>query len=159
MTATPIGPFLEPVRKTVEVGLAPPQAFAFFTERFGEWWPLHDPYSVFGDRAQSCGMELSEGGEIFETSVSGERALWGRVVAWEPPARLEFSWFPGRDESVRQTVEITFVASPAGTLVHLEHRDWQRLGAAADATRLAYEGGWAVVLPAFATSANGRRPV
>jgi hypothetical protein len=43
-------------------------------------------------------------------------------------------------------VEITFEASPRGTLVRLEHRRWERLGDVAERVRSGYQTGWPRVL-------------
>lgn len=151
MSVDSIVPYLEPVRKSVTVPGAPAAVYELFTSRFGEWWPLTLPYSVFGDAASECGMEPGVGGEIFELSRDGRRCVWGTVVAWEPPRRVEFSWHPGRTSDSAQTVEITFRALAGGfTRVDLEHRGWQRLGVDAERTRTGYDTGWDVVLRRWA---------
>jgi len=155
MSVESIVPYLEPVRKSVTVQGSPAAAFELFTSRFGEWWPLTSSYSVFGDAASECGMEPVQGGEIFEVSRDGRRCTWGRIVAWEPPGRLEFTWYPGRDQDTAQTVEITFSGVEGGlTRVDLEHRGWQRLGLDAARTRAGYDTGWDVVLRRWADFAG-----
>jgi uncharacterized protein YndB with AHSA1/START domain len=146
MSVEPIKPFLEPIRKSVEVPLPPTAAFAVFTEDISRWWPLGKTYAVFGDDSSECGIQPFVGGEIFELSAKGERSVWGRVLAWDPGRLLRFSWFPGRSEDTAQTVEIVFNPVSAGTRVDLEHRDWQKLGERAAEVRSGYGAGWDEVL-------------
>jgi uncharacterized protein YndB with AHSA1/START domain len=145
----PIGPYLEPIRKSVEVPLAPEAAFRVFAETIGSWWPLGGRYSVFGDEAGECGIEPFVGGELYEISRQGERAIWGRVLDWRPGELLRFSWFPGRTEDTAQTVAVTFVATASGTRLDLEHLGWQTLGPQAASIREGYGPGWDAVLAAW----------
>ena len=55
---------------------------------------------------------------------------------WQPPARLAYLWYLGRDRADATEVEIRFLARGAGaTRVEIEHRGWERLGPAAGASR------------------------
>lgn len=139
-----IRPFLEPLRKTVTVRRAPEEAFEIFTARIASWWPYRK-FSIHQERTVSCTIEPRTGGEVFEVTAEGERGVWGRVLAWEPPHRLVFSWHPGRPAATAQEVEVRFVAVPEGTRVELEHRHWAALGEAAATSRTSYDQGWATV--------------
>jgi len=139
-----IGPYVEPVRKAVTVRRTPQEAFEIFTARFGSWWPLHK-FSIHQAEAATCVIEPRVGGAIYEVAKTGERSPWGVVKVWEPGQRFVMSWHPGHDASEAQEVEIRFLAEGDGTRVELEHRDWQALGAKAQATRENYEGGWVYV--------------
>jgi uncharacterized protein YndB with AHSA1/START domain len=142
----PIAAYLEPLLKSVTVRRTPDEAFEIFTAGLAGWWPLGE-YSVFGDRARSCGIEAFVGGELFEVSDAGERCAWGRVLVWEPPRRFVVTWHPGRAPETAQEVEVRFLAEGAGaTRVELEHRGWAKLGERAAETRRGYEQGWDAVL-------------
>jgi uncharacterized protein YndB with AHSA1/START domain len=91
-------------------------------------------------------MEPRVGGRITEVWEGGSEVSWGTVLALEPPRRLLLDWNPSRTRAVGTEVEVTFEASPRGTLVRLEHRGWERLGEAADHVRSGYETGWPRVL-------------
>ena len=145
MTHDPTASQLAPLTKRVEVQRTVEEAFDIFTARIGDWWPLAQ-HSITQDRAAACAVEPREGGELYETDSDGARHPWGRVLTWEPPHRLVFTWHPGRDSDSAQEVEVTFEAAGEGTLVVLEHRDWHKLGDAAEKTRQGYDTGWDFVL-------------
>ena len=142
------GQIIEPVRKTVEVGCTVAKAFRLFTDEIDSWWPLAT-HSVGQSDAQACFFEGREGGRIYESGGDGSIHLWGTVTAWDPPARVVFSWHPGRDASTAQEVELSFSECAGGTRVDLEHRGWEILGEKAESTRNAYESGWVGVLDSF----------
>lgn len=154
----PIGPYLEPVRKSVTVGRAPDEAFDLFTAGIARWWPM-DRYSVSGERTRNVVIEPKAGGEVYEERDDGERFPWGRVLAWEPPARIVLSWHPGRDPDVAQEIEMRFTAVDGGTRVELEHRNWDRLGDEAADVRDTYANGWAEVLGRCFVDACAQNPI
>jgi len=143
------GHTIEPVRKTVEVGCTVAEAFSLFTDEIDSWWPLAT-HSIGEADAEACYFEGREGGRIYESDADGSIHLWGTVTAWEPPARVVFTWHPGRDASTAQEVELRFSESADGTRVELEHRGWDILGDRAVETRNAYESGWVGVLERYA---------
>jgi hypothetical protein len=139
-----IGPYVEPVRKSVTVKRTPAEAFEIFTARFGAWWPVKK-FSLHQDATETAVIEPRVGGAIYEIAANGERAPWGHVKVWEPGARFVMAWHPGHDAAEAQEVEIRFVPDGDGTRVELEHRDWQGLGAKAAQTRENYDQGWVFV--------------
>lgn len=136
---------LGPVVKTLQVRIPVEAAFRLLTEGFGRWWPL-DSHSVSLEEAAACTLEAEAGGRIYEVHQDGRQFEWGRVLAWEPPHRLVFTWHPGRDAESGQEVEVTFQSEPGGTRVVLEHRGWEHLGERAAAVRQNYVSGWDIVL-------------
>ena len=56
MSVEEIAPYLEPLRKSVTVPLAPPAAFALFTSGIARWWPRHK-YSICAERSTTCVVE------------------------------------------------------------------------------------------------------
>jgi uncharacterized protein YndB with AHSA1/START domain len=139
---------IEPVRKSVVVRCTVAEAFRLFTEEIESWWPLAT-HSVGLEGAVGCFFEGHEGGRIYETDGDGAIHLWGMVTVWEPPARVVFSWHPGRDAATAQEVELRFGKTEDGTLVELEHRDWEVLGEKAAETRSGYDQGWVLVLDRY----------
>ncbi|HUP20305.1 MAG TPA: SRPBCC domain-containing protein [Gemmatimonadota bacterium] len=87
-------------------------------------------------------------------SCAGRELPWGSVTAWQPPERVAFRWFPGRDADTGQEVEVTFAADGEGaTAVRLEHKDWHVFGEKAAAMRADYDGGWDGVLELYRRAA------
>jgi uncharacterized protein YndB with AHSA1/START domain len=148
------------VVKTVTVPLAPAAAFELFTARMAEWWPL-ETHSIAADtlagrvRASTIAFGPGVGGRIVETMSDGAQAEWGRVLEWEPPHRVVFSWKPNLDPGPFTRVEVTL--SPAGTGARLElvHTGWEALGAAGEDRRLRYDAGWEPVLQRLVAAAGG----
>ena len=134
-----------PLSLSIFVPLDPQEAFLHFTERISTWWPI-STLSVSTSRAKECGIEPRAGGEIWETSVDGERFVWGTIRRWDPPGRIIFSWHPGREASTAQEVEIHFTPEGDGTRVDLEHRGWEALGDESGTIRDQYANGWRHVL-------------
>jgi uncharacterized protein YndB with AHSA1/START domain len=78
-------------------------------------------------------IEPRVGGAVEETWSEGgtPRSFeLGRVTAWEPPARLAFTWRNATFAPLEQTdVEVTFAAVGDATLVTVRHRGWEALRA------------------------------
>ena len=139
---------IEPVRKSIEVACGPADAFRLFTDEIDSWWPLAT-HSVGAADAVSCHFEGRDGGRIYETLADGTIHLWGTITAWEPSARVVFSWHPGRDATTAQEVELRFIGISSGTRIELEHRGWEILGDRAAEVRAGYETGWVPVLEKY----------
>ena len=101
-------------------------------------------------------LEGHRGGRIFERRSTGVEHDWGEVTIWEPPSRLGYTWHLNRDRSDATEVEISFIAhGDAATLVEIEHRGWERLGASGADWRDRNRGGWATLLPHYIAAAAG----
>jgi hypothetical protein len=72
---------------------------------------------------------------------------------WQPPARLAYLWYLGRDRADATEVEIRFLARGAdATRVEIEHRGWDRLGPdpkTAQPWRDRNQANWQSLLPHF----------
>ncbi|MBA3778016.1 MAG: SRPBCC domain-containing protein [Chloroflexi bacterium] len=142
---------LSPIRRTVTVPLALEAAFQLFTAGMSTWWPLRT-HSMGEEHAREAVFEGKVGGRIYERMDDGSEADWGRVLAWEPPTRLVFSWQPNREPPAPTEVEVRFsLETPGRTRLELEHRHWERIGDRAGQGRPAYasDGGWDMVLGEF----------
>jgi uncharacterized protein YndB with AHSA1/START domain len=107
------------VTVTNVVAVDPATAFAIFTSDIDVWWRRGKRYRF----AAGEGSLRFEDRRLVEIDASGERYELGRVLAWEPAARLAFEWRPrGFAESERTEVEVRFDAVDGGTRVTLEHR-------------------------------------
>ena len=132
------------LRKSVTVALPPGDAFALYTERIATWWPLRT-HSVTEEDAETVVFEPGVGGRIYERAKDGTEHLWGTVTVWEPPARVVYTWHPGRLEP-RQLVEMRFLSDGDGTRLEVVHTGWEELGDEARATYASYDFGWDFVL-------------
>ena len=104
-------------------------------------------------------FEPREGGRIFDRGIDGSECQWARVLAYEPPNRVVFSWDINphwqieTDPERTSDVEVRFVAeAPERTRVELTHRNLDRHGDGWEGERegVAAEGGWPLYLQRFA---------
>jgi hypothetical protein len=143
---------IEPVVKEIWVGAGVEGAFRRFTDEIADWWPT-GKHSVSGDACRDVRFEGWVGGRILEEAGDGQVHPWGTVTAWEPPARVAFTWHPGREADTAQRVEVEFWTEDGGTRVRLTHTGWERFGDAGADMREEYEGGWTFVLSSYAATA------
>ncbi|MDH5506160.1 MAG: SRPBCC family protein [Anaerolineae bacterium] len=136
---------LPPVEKTLQVALPPEQAFELFTGGLATWWPL-ESHSVSEGNAVSCHVERRVGGRVYEVDADGGEAIWGTVLAWEPPRRFMTTWHPGKDAALATELEVLFEAAGGGTRLSLTHRNWEVLGENAAKSQQGYNTGWDFVL-------------
>ena len=133
----------------------PPEvAFALFTDRISEWWPVV-PHSVAGRRVASVTVEPLEGGFVYETDDAGVRRDWATVLRYDVPRTLVLDWYPGRSPAEATRVEVTFAESGDGCLLRLTHSGWT--DDAAD-RRDSYDAGWDLVLDALAAARSSSKP-
>ena len=146
---------IEAVRKERRLALPPADAFALFTGGMGSWWPLAS-HSIAGDDAIDVRFEAREGGQVVELTRDGREYPWADVLAWEPPARLVLAWHPTEEVVAASVIEVHFEAIDGGTLMRLEHREWESFGEGLGRQlRDGYEPGWDVVLAPFEARASG----
>jgi hypothetical protein len=136
----------EPLVIEFEVGVAPAQAFATWTERCATWWPRS--HTMSGDPS-AITFEPRRGGRIVEHGAGGEHD-WGEVLEWAPPSRLRCLWHPFFDHAQATELDITFRAVGDGTAIRLEQTGFERLGDAGPPRRERTSGAWSVVTAAFA---------
>jgi uncharacterized protein YndB with AHSA1/START domain len=121
------------------------EAFGLFTTNIHRWWPLNT-HSVSAERGRGpgkfCAVEPQVGGRIYERSDQGEEYEWGRILQWNPPQSLRFSWYPARSPETAQEVEVTFVNEGTQARVTLTHSAWEKLGDRAHSARELYLTGW-----------------
>jgi uncharacterized protein YndB with AHSA1/START domain len=143
------------VRKTIQVKAPPDIAWRVFTEKMGAWWPLAH-YKIGKAKAVDAILEPRVGGRWYERGEDGSTCDWGRVLAWEPPARLLLTWDIDAnwqfDPKLNTEIEVRFIADGRGTRVELEHRRLDRYGERRDEMRRIFdtEGDWGKLLEMFA---------
>lgn len=139
---------IDPIRIAFEVECGVEHAFDTWARRIDLWWPAD--HTVSGDADLTVVLEPRVGGRLFERRADGREHDWGEVTAWEPPARLAYTWHLKRDRADATDVEILFSALGRGrTQVVIEHSGWERLGADGVPWRDRNHGGWASLLPHY----------
>ncbi len=153
MSTTP----LAAVQESIVVDAPIERAFEVFTAGMSEWWPPE--HHVIEAELAEMVFEPRAGGDIYDVGVDGSRCRWARVLAYEPPARVVFSWDIDlrwqieTDPARTSEVEVRFTAQgPDSTLVELEHRNIDRHGEGWERMRDAVgsSGGWRVGLERLA---------
>jgi uncharacterized protein YndB with AHSA1/START domain len=148
-------PVYDAVRATITVGVSQQRAFEVFTAQFGTWWPKE--YSIGEADMADFVVEPEAGGRWYEVGVDGTECDTGRVTAFEPPKRLVLAWHLNEnfqydpDPAHASEIEIRFIAEdPTRTRVELEHRDFERHGAGAQAVHDGVDQGWSYCLELYA---------
>jgi uncharacterized protein YndB with AHSA1/START domain len=136
-----------------------PQAksFAAFTERFGDFKPPE--HNLLAAPIAETVFEPRVGGHIYDRAVDGSECRWARVLAYEPPDRVVFSWDISprwqveTDPDLTSEVEVRFVPEgPHRTRVELEHRHLDRHGPGwpSVADGVGGDAGWPLYLARYA---------
>jgi uncharacterized protein YndB with AHSA1/START domain len=154
MTHKPVAP----IRKEIVVEAPQERAFRVFTENFDSWWPRE--HHIGKAEMKTAVMELKAGGRWYEKGVDGSECEWGKVLVFEPPRRVVFTWQIshtwGYDAALLTEVEVTFSAEgPKRTRVQLEHRELDRYADAAQSMRDLLDKGWGRTLELFGGVAQG----
>lgn len=140
------------VTASVEVAVEPATAFAIFTEEIGQWWRPGPINWYDSERAIGTRIEPGVGGRWIEVydDAAGDVLEIGRVLVWEPGARLVLAYRDGGYELDGTEVEVCFEAINGGTRVTLEHRGWEKLRAEIAARKRAVKRwGWADIIGWF----------
>jgi uncharacterized protein YndB with AHSA1/START domain len=145
------------VHRQVVVDAPIERAFAVFVERFSDFKPPE--HNLLGVPMVETTFEPRVGGHIYDRAEDGTESHWARVLAYEPPDRVVFSWDISprwqleADESNASEVEVRFVAeTPERTRVELEHRNLDRHGPGWESVRdgVDSDAGWALYLVRYA---------
>jgi len=104
-------------------------------------------------------FEPRAGGHVYDVGVDGSECRWARVLVYEPPHRVVFSWDINlqwqleADRARSSEIEVRFVPEDDGrTRVELEHRHLDRHGDGWGSMRdaVAAPDGWGLGLRRFA---------
>jgi uncharacterized protein YndB with AHSA1/START domain len=145
------------VRQSVVVDAPIERAFSVFTDDFGSFKPRE--HNMLGVDIAETVFESHVGGNIYDRGVDGSECRWARVLAYEPPDRVLFSWDISprwqieTDPDRTSEVEVRFIAeAPDRTRVELAHRNLDRHGDGWEGVREGVHGdqGWPLYLERFA---------
>jgi len=146
-----------PVEVSIEVEAPIKEAFDVFTADMGSWWPA-DHHILQAELAEMV-FEPLVGGHVIDRGVDGSECRWARVLAYDPPERVVFSWDISLawqvevDPDRSSEVEVVFTSLGVGrTRVDLVHRHIERHGDGWEQMHGAVESddGWMVGLERFA---------
>jgi len=139
------------------------RAFSVFTQDIGSWWPPE--HHILQAELADMVFEPRVGGAIYDRGSDGSECRWARVLAYEPPTRVVFSWDISlewqleTDPDKTSEVEVRFVPeTPGRTRVELEHRNIERHGEGWEQMRDAVGSpdGWGVGLGRFRERLSAR---
>jgi uncharacterized protein YndB with AHSA1/START domain len=146
------------VRKEIVVEAPRERAFRVFVEDFDRIKPRE--HNMLGVDIAETVFEPRAGGSIYDRGVDGSECRWARVLAYEPPERLVFTWDISprwqveTDLEKTSEIEVRFVAEgPERTRVELEHRNLDRHGEHWESLRdgVAAPDGWPLYLQRYGT--------
>ena len=145
------------VRRQIVVDAPITAAFETFTARFGDFKPPE--HNLLGTPLVETVFEPRVGGRLYDRAEDGTECHWARILAYDPPDRVVFSWDIGPTWQVEtdlertSEVEVRFVAESADrTRVELEHRHLDRHGSGWESVRdgVDDEQGWPLYLERYA---------
>ena len=145
------------VQRSIVVNGTPELAFEVFTKQFDAIKPRE--HNMLGSPIVETVLEPRVGGRIVDRGEDGNECAWARILAYEPPTRLVFTWDIGptwqleEDTANASEVEVRFVPDGSGrTRVELEHRHLDRHGAGWESLRdgVADDQGWPLYLERYA---------
>ena len=145
------------VRMQVVVAAPIERAFRAFVDDFDRIKPRE--HNLLQVPIAETVFEPRVGGHIFDRATNGTECHWARVLVYEPPQRIVFTWDISpqwqieSDQNRTSEVEVRFVSEAADrTRVELEHRHLERHGAGWETERdgIAGDGGWPLYLRRFA---------
>ena len=145
------------VKRHVVVDAPIATAFEVFTARFGDFKPRE--HNMLQSPIAQTVFEPRVGGHIYDRGEDGSECRWARILAFEPPDRVVFSWDIGptwqveTDPALTSEVEVRFVAETEDrTRVELEHRNIDRHGPGWQSVRDGVDNqeGWPLYLDRYA---------
>jgi uncharacterized protein YndB with AHSA1/START domain len=145
------------VRRQIVVEAPQQRAFTVFTQDFGHFKPRE--HNIMQSPIAKTVFEPRVGGHIVDIAEDGSECRWARVLVYEPPERVVFSWDIGPDWQIvadpdnASEVEVRFIAeTPQRTRIELEHRNIDRHGPGWEAVRngVATDQGWPLYLDRYA---------
>jgi uncharacterized protein YndB with AHSA1/START domain len=145
------------VRRHIVVDAPAEKAFSVFTERLGDFKPPE--HNLLAAPIAETVFEPRVGGHIYDRATDGTECHWARVLVYEPPLRVVFSWDIGptwqleTDPENASEVEVRFIEeTPDRTRVELEHRNIDRHGPGWEAVAdgVGHDQGWPLYLARYA---------
>lgn len=143
------------IRRVITVDAPIDRAFSYFTDRFGDFKPPE--HNLLAVPIAETVFEARVGGCIIDRGEDGSECRWARILAYDPPHRVVFSWDIGAtwqleaDPANTSEVEVTFTADGPSTRVELEHRHLDRHGPGWESLRdgVGNDQGWPLYIDRY----------
>ena len=144
------------VSASIEVNAPVQRAFDVFTRDFGAFKPPE--HNLLSVPIAETVVETEVGGHIIDRGTDGSECRWARILAYEPPTRVVFSWDISprwsieTDPASTSEVEVRFVShGERRTRLELEHRNLDRHGPGWEsvADGVADDQGWPLYLERY----------
>ncbi len=130
---------------TVEVPIE--EAFRFFTEGISAWW--NPDHHIIEAPLSHMVFEPFVGGNVYDVGTDGSECRWSRVLVYDRPHRVVFSWDIDSHWSIEtdparcSEVEVAFTAEgPTTTGVVLRHLHLERHGEGLESQLDGMREGW-----------------
>ena len=145
------------IRHDIVVDAPLDRAFRVFVEQFDRIKPRE--HNLLAVPIAETVFEPRAGGHIYDRGEDGSECRWARVLAYEPPDRIVFTWDISprwqieTDLSRASEVEVRFIAETAErTRVELEHRHLDRHGDGWERMRegVGASAGWPLYMQRYA---------
>jgi uncharacterized protein YndB with AHSA1/START domain len=135
------------------------ESFSFFVDHLQDWWPKEYTWSQQTLKRMTIAPYIN--GHCFEMGPNDFRCDWGRVLEFERPHHIAFSWqinpsrVPQPDPEKSSKVLVTFKTLEDKTVrVRLIHSGFDKHGAGWEeyAQAMNSEKGWAFILEKYKQS-------
>jgi len=145
------------IRHRIVVDAPIGEAFKVFTERFGDFKPRE--HNLLQAAIVETVFEPRVGGNIYDRAADGSECRWARIIVFDPPYRVVFSWDISprwqieTNPKLTSEVEVRFFAeTPERTRLELEHRNLDRHGLGWESVRdgVDNDAGWPLYLRRYA---------
>lgn len=146
---------VDPITLHETIHCKPVDAFSAFIDDFNQWYPAEYTWSQNG--LEMIVIEPGEGGRCYERGPNGFELDWGRVVTYQPPELLTFTWqisakrVPIPDAENAGQVTIRFEPDGDTTKLTLKHEGFANYVSQPAEYReaLAAPQGWPYILDCF----------
>lgn len=120
------------IQRSIVVQVPQEKAFEIFVDKFNEWWPYE--YTWSKEVLAFIAIEPKEGGRCYERGPHNFECDWGRVIKYDPPNTITFTWqiganrepVPNPDKA--SVVEVRFGKEGSGTRVEVNHHSFSKHG-------------------------------
>ena len=145
------------VRQSIVVEAPIETAFSVFTDDFGSFKPRE--HNLLRAAIAETVFEPRVGGNIYDRAVDGSECRWARILVFDPPDRVVFSWDISPRWQIETNPDLTsevdvrfFAETPERTRVELEHRNLDRHGMGWESVRdgVDNQAGWPLYLQRYA---------